>query len=240
MYKQMMGQQVELEDLMETDPVFCNSLKWLIDNKLQPNAEDEPIIDFDFTVTQEGFGISEIIELIPNGKKIQVTDENKDLYVSLQLQWRINGSIADQVRCLKQGFAEIIPEDHVMVFEPRELLLLLNGKSTVVVEEMRMAARYTGGYDATSTSVTLFWEAFQIMTQNERRMLLKFATGASRVPLDGFDPTFTITKSEFDKDALPTAHTCFNQLVLPPYQDVETLKKKVMMAVENTEGFQLT
>jgi len=236
----MVGQQVVLDDLMETEPVFCKSLKWLLANKLQPNPGDEPIVEFDFTVTQEGFGVTETIELIPDGKTIQVTDDNKDLYVSLQLQWRINGSIADQVKCLKQGFSEIIPEDHVTVFEPKELLLLLNGKSTVVTEEMRMSSRYTGGYEESSHTVLLFWEAFESMTQDNRRQILKFATGASRVPLDGFDPMFTITRSEFDKDALPTAHTCFNQLVLPPYDAIELLIEKIMLAVENTDGFQLT
>ena len=240
MYKQLMGQQVELDDLMETDPQFCTSLKWLINNKLQPNPDEDPIVEFDFTVTQEGFGTTKTIELIPDGKTIQVTDDNKDLYVSLQLQWKINGSISDQIRCLKQGFSEIIPEDHVMVFQPKELLLLLNGKSIVLAEEMRLASRYTGGYEADSSSIVLFWQAFETMTQAERRMILKFATGASRVPLDGFDPTFTITKSEYNKDALPTSHTCFNQLVLPPYENIEMLKEKVLMAVENTEGFQMT
>jgi hypothetical protein len=116
----------------------------------------------------------------------------------------------------------------------------LNGKSIVLAEEMRLASRYTGGYEADSSSIVLFWQAFETMTQAERRMILKFATGASRVPLDGFDPTFTITKSEYNKDALPTSHTCFNQLVLPPYENIEMLKEKVLMAVENTEGFQMT
>lgn len=37
--------------------------------------------------------------------------------------------------------------------------------------------------------------------------------GTSRVPLDGFDPAFTLSQSEHLVDALPTAHTCFNHLV---------------------------
>ena len=86
---------------METDPVFCKSLKWLLDNEI---GLDEPVVDFDFTANREGFGINEVIELIPDGKKTQVNDNNKDLYVSLQLHWRVNGSISSQIKFLKQGF----------------------------------------------------------------------------------------------------------------------------------------
>jgi E3 ubiquitin-protein ligase HUWE1 len=221
---------------METDPVFCKSLKWLLDNEI---GLDEPVVDFDFTANREGFGINEVIELIPDGKKTQVNDNNKDLYVSLQLHWRVNGSISSQIKFLKQGFSEVIPLDEVSVFDPNELLLLLNGKSVVVTAEIQIACRYTGGYDKESESIVLFWETFESMSQDERRAILKFATGASRVPLDGFDPEFTITKSEFDANALPSAHTCFNQLVLPPYKNAKNLKEKLLIAVQ-TVGFQLT
>ena len=78
MYKQIIGQQVELDDLMETDPVFCKSLKWLLDNEL---GLDDPVVDFDFTVTKEGFGTQETIDLIPDGSSVPVNDNNKDLYV---------------------------------------------------------------------------------------------------------------------------------------------------------------
>ena len=42
------------------------------------------------------------------------------------------------------------------------------------------------------------------------------------------------------ENALPTAHTCFNQLVLPEYKSVETLMQKLRYAFKNSSGFQLT
>ena len=33
------------------------------------------------------------------------------------------------------------------------------------------------------------------------------------------------------------AHTCFNQLVLPAYKHKKNLKKKLVIAVNNAEGF---
>ena len=36
---------------------------------------------------------------------------------------------------------------------------------------------------------------------------------------------------------LPMAHTCFNQLVLPAYTSKKTLKQKLLIAIQNAEGF---
>ena len=33
------------------------------------------------------------------------------------------------------------------------------------------------------------------------------------------------------------AHTCFNQLVLPAYKNKKVLKQKMIIAVQNAEGF---
>jgi len=38
---------------------------------------------------------------------------------------------------------------------------------------------------------------------------------------------------------LPMSHTCFNQLVLPAYRNRKLLKQKLMIALQNAEGFGL-
>ena len=38
---------------------------------------------------------------------------------------------------------------------------------------------------------------------------------------------------------LPMSHTCFNQLVLPPYKSRKLLKQKILTAIQNAEGFGL-
>ncbi|KAG8504495.1 LOW QUALITY PROTEIN: E3 ubiquitin-protein ligase NEDD4-like, partial [Galemys pyrenaicus] len=39
-------------------------------------------------------------------------------------------------------------------------------------------------------------------------------------------------------EKLPRAHTCFNRLDLPPYETFEDLREKLLMAVENAQGFE--
>ena len=83
------------------------------------------------------------------------------------------------------------------------------------------------------------------MEMETRQSILRFATGCPTVPLDGFDPEFTLVcNQEMSLDALPRAHTCFNKLVLPPYslheQGKEQLKLKLFQALEYGLGFGLT
>ena len=87
--------------------------------------------------------------------------------------------------------------------------------------------------------VLAFWRVFDNLSMEDRAKLLMFTTGTTKVPLDGFDPLFTITKGT-EKDALPRSHTCFNQLVFPPYESDEVCLSKLLLAVNNTDGFLLS
>ena len=79
------------------------------------------------------------------------------------------------------------------------------------------------------------------MKTEDRSKILAFVTGSGTVPLDGFDPAFTITKaSDTTRTALPTAHTCFNQLVLPDYGTQAVLQERLHVAVEEGGGFHMT
>jgi hypothetical protein len=42
-----------------------------------------------------------------------------------------------------------------------------------------------------------------------------------------------------DTDHLPVAHTCFNILDLPRYEDEKSLRSKLLSAMEHTQGFGL-
>ena len=93
----------------------------------------------------------------------------------------------------------------------------------------------------------------------ERGKILRFITGTNKVPLDGYNPPLTITKGMFttgskasvhrdsasgmkqtDVFALPIAHTCFNQIILPDYPSKEVLKERLLFAAAESAGFYLT
>ena len=57
--------------------------------------------------------------------------------------------------------------------------------------------------------------------------------------LDCFFTGLIIRKVDTPLDNLPVAHTCFNELHLPPYTTKEQLKDKLTFAINNTQGFNL-
>ena len=81
------------------------------------------------------------------------------------------------------------------------------------------------------------------MTEEQKRKLLKFVTSCSRPPLLGFkelDPPFCIQNAGAEPDRLPTASTCMNLLKLPEFRDEQSLRTKLLYAIESDAGFELS
>ncbi|KAF1783560.1 HECT domain [Phytophthora cactorum] len=114
--------------------------------------------------------------------------------------------------------------------------MLVNGKPTIDVEELRSCTVFQGGYDEHTQVVLWLWQALREFTIELRGQFLKFMTGTNKIPLDGFEPPLNLTKSDLDPQALPRTHTCFNQLVLPEYTSYETLVEKHQLAEVDSLG----
>lgn len=94
---------------------------------------------------------------------------------------------------------------------------------------------------------TWFFAIVSSYSQRELRQLLKFITGSSRLPIQGFSSLQGTAKSNkpftlhvvdtLSTDALPKAHTCFNRLDVPKYETMEKFANKLRLAVDETEGF---
>lgn len=87
--------------------------------------------------------------------------------------------------------------------------------------------------------VIWFWDiVFNDFNDTQRKQLLAFTTGSDRAPITGLeDIEFIIGIEGEDEEKLPTAHTCFNQLLFPLYKSREKMASKLKQAVENCEGF---
>ena len=77
-------------------------------------------------------------------------------------------------------------------------------------------------------------------SNEQRQHVLKFVSDCGKVPLDGFDPPFAIAGTDSGADSLPRAQTCFNKLILPAYPSRAALERKLLLAAENTVGFQFS
>ena len=233
-YRFLLGRPGTVPDLKELDPIFERSLRWMIRNDI------DGVIEETFSFQRSGFGEQTEVEYVPGGSAIRVTNDNKREWIGMVVAQRTGGDVAEQLAAVKAGFNELIPDDAVRIFTATELDLLLNGKPDIPVEDIRAGTVYNGGFAEDSVTVVIFWSVMSDLESKDQHAIIRFATGATKIPLDGFDPPFTITRSEHPDSALPSSHTCFNQLVLPAYQTKEVLREKLLFASTNATGFQLT
>ena len=127
------------------------------------------------------------------------------------------------------------------LFRPDELELVICGCPVIDFYELELAATYEEGYDHSHPTIVNLWKVVSEMTLEQKKAFLMFVTGSDRVPLKGLvNLTFIIQSHGPDSDRLPSALTCFNRLLLPQYSDREKLKERLIVAIENCQGFGLT
>lgn len=212
MYKRILGKPVSVKDMESHDPDFYKSLTWMLDNDITG------IITDTFSEEDEEFGMKKTVDLIENGRNIEVTNENKHEYVRLVVEHRLLSSVKDQMDHFLKGFHGIIPADLISIFNEQELELLISGLPDIDVDDWKSNTEYHN-YTAASQQIQWFWRAVRSFDKEERAKLLQFVTGTSKVPLNGFKELegmngvnrFNIHRDYGSKDRLPSSHTCFNR-----------------------------
>ena len=229
--------ECSMEALETVDPMFAKSLSWILENDIGDSfgetlcacRPDNSVVDF-----------------CSGGRNVDVNDDNKDVYVEGMIKFKLLDELEPQREAFIEGFYSIVSSDRMNGFALTELNLMLTGKEDFDVDEFAKACKFEGNLESDAPLVTWFWEILEAMNMETRQSMLRFATGCPTVPLDGFDPEFTLVcNQELSLDALPRAHTCFNKLVLPPYslheQGKVRLEEKLLQALEyGTVGFALT
>lgn len=242
-YKHLLGRPVELDDLLSLDPQFHKNLKWILENNI-----DEADLGLTFEADADNFGMVEAVELVPNGRDVPVSEDNKREYVRLVMELKLQKSIGKQMEALLDGFHQIVPPALLPVFNEYELELLISGQRAIDVTDWEAHTEYSAGYTAQSPQVQWFWHAVKSqLNAEEVAMLLQFVTGSGRVPLGGFAKLrglgalqkFGIAQVVLEKpNQLPTASTCFNLLKLPAYENEEQLLRCLTIAVHcGASGF---
>lgn len=231
-YKRILGKSVSVKDMESLDPEYYKSLVWMLSNDITD------IITETFSVEKDKFGLVETMDLIESGHTIPVTEENKEEYVKLVVEHKLQKSVQQQLDHFLTGFHEIIPAQLVSIFNENELELLISGLPDIDVDDWKSNTEYHN-YTAASPQIQWFWRAVRSYDKEERAKLLQFVTGTSKVPLNGFKELegmngfsrFNIHRDYGSKDRLPSSHTCFNQLDLPEYESYESLRQNLLVAI---------
>lgn len=96
-YKRILGKPVSIKDMETLDLDYYKSLLWMLENDITD------IITETFAVETDDFGEKQIIDLVPNGRNIPVTQENKEEYVQRVVEYRLVGSVKEQLDNFLKG-----------------------------------------------------------------------------------------------------------------------------------------
>ncbi|TMW57362.1 hypothetical protein Poli38472_003287 [Pythium oligandrum] len=239
--KIILGQPVSFEDLEYFDPELYKNLKWLLSN----DAVDT--LGLDFSVCEPMGTDMVVVDLIPEGRNVTVTDANKLQYVKRRFEYTLFESVSSQLFVFLKGVYEVIPQELLLLFDVEEFDYLLCGTDEIDVADWEAHTRSSLNLKGTRV-MRWFWEEVAAMPNEYRRRLLHFATGSSRVPLGGFSALtsydgklspFSLKGVSYQTNKYISSHSCFNRLELPLYKSRSELQT-VLYAILDGEIYGFT
>lgn len=237
-YRKLLGCPVDFSDLFSSHPVVANSLKSML------NFDDDPakfqesfMVNFEVS-SPDMFGNECKHELKENGKSVVVTMENRQEFVDLYTDWILAKSIHKKFKAFKQGFDLVMSQSCLAdLVIAEELEIIICGSTEWDIDALEESTRYDG-FTARQPVIVNFWEIVREFSESQRKKLLSFITGSDRIPVGGLSKLkLIIVKNGSDSDRLPTAHTCFNALLLCDYVSKEKLRERLVKAISNSKGF---
>ncbi|KAF9549865.1 hypothetical protein EC957_002436 [Mortierella hygrophila] len=233
-----LGQVNYLDDLPSLDPELYRGLMFL--KNYEGNFED---LSLYFTVDDEEMGQTVTRELIPNGANTIVTRENRIRYIYLTAHYRLNTQIDRQCKAFFRGLSDLIDPKWLWMFNQQELQVMMGGAQTgISLKDLAQNVVYSN-FERTDPTIEYFWSVVEEMSEEDRRLLVKFVTSCARPPLMGFaelNPKLCIRNAGREEDRLPTSSTCMNLLKLPAFTSRERLKEKLLYAIHSEAGFDLS
>lgn len=204
-------------------------------------------MEMTFEAETELYGEKISHQLKPYGNLIKVSQSNKEEYVRLYTDWLINKSIEKQFRAFRKGFFKVVTGEVIKVhpnltqlFSPVELERVICGAETLDFKDLEKAAKYEGGYSASTLVVKWLWEIVEAYDEYKKKSFLFFVTGTDRAPIMGLSSCkFVVERHCADSDMLPTSRTCSSVLLLPEYSSKAKLQLKLELALQHKEGFGL-
>ncbi|CAH1102309.1 unnamed protein product [Psylliodes chrysocephalus] len=224
--------------LKSLDPVLYRNLLYLRDYN-----GDISDLGLDFTTVNNDLGETRVMDLKPDGSNIPVTNENRLEYIQRLADLKLNSQLRKQCIAFRDGLNSVVPLTWLKLFSHTELQVIIGGDTQEIdVNDLCEHTAYGGEFSADHPTIVLFWKIVHRFTEVQKKQLLKFVTSCSRPPLLGFkelNPSFCI-QSSGTENRMPTSSTCLNLLKIPIITDEEVLRSKLLSAIEQQAGFELS
>ena len=250
-YKMILQEKIEFEDLVFIDTPLYNSLKNL---KADFGTIDENSDVFEALEMHYSLEIRDIngnlhnFSLLENKDGSNILVRNINDYINKRIEFLI-GLYEPFIKKIRESLFKILPKDKIFNFTSDEFELLVNGRPYIDLEEWEMFTEYKKPYNSQHKIIRWFWDILRNLSQKELSNFLLFCTGSSRVPLGGFKllesnrgniSKFTVEHVDYVKGVknFVKAHTCFNRIDLPEFTDKEELIEAIkFVSVNEITGF---
>ncbi|KAI8854456.1 hypothetical protein BC829DRAFT_359730, partial [Chytridium lagenaria] len=235
-----LGRLSYLDDLSSLDKKLYDGLIFL--KNYQPELVKD--LGLTFAIEEEIKGQRTTVDLVPNGADVPVTKDNRFSYIYRVANYKLNERIARQCRAFFHGLSDLVNPRWLRLFNQKELQIMLSGANLPIdIEDMKRNITYGGDFHELHPTIVKFWSVVEEFSEDDRVNLVRFITSCPRPPLLGFKellPSLCIRCSGDDIDRLPTASTCVNLLKMPAYTSIESMRDKLLYAIQYGAGFELS
>lgn len=239
-YKLLVDQTITVDDLAELEPSLGRGLKSILQMDRQTfdlsGLEGTP-----FEIELTSLHPSRPLRFRLPTIHTSLSFENREEFVQLYAEAILHRTVELPLQAFIRGFKFTFGKSILFQYHPREIETLLCGSQSFDYHALQHTTIYEGGFTARSPVIRWFWDIFHYqMTEAQRQKFLAFVTGTDRAPVGGLGRLeMRIVKNGPDTDRLPSAHTCFNTLLLNSYSSRDRLAYWLLMAIENCSGFGL-
>jgi hypothetical protein len=162
-----------------------------------------------------------------------VTEANREEYAKLKVMHQLVGCRVPQLTALRKGFESIKLRNQLRLFSVTELTDVMCGQQSVDADEVIAALEFSGFGRGTRTPQYI-QETLRAWPEPTLKCFLRFITSMTCVPPDG--GKIKISKDHGSRDAYPKAHTCFNRLDMPDYNDKAVVTQRLQFCVDNVDA----
>lgn len=236
--KNILKQKITLDDLQYYDLELHEAFKKILATDIKEPDSNFPYV---WNVRDKKTKQLERVDLIPNGSKIMLCNQNKNQYildVIKYISYTVNKKIIDAI-C--EGFYSLIPYEIISIFSVEEFDFILSGQTKIDLKDWRNNTEYKG-YSDTSNVIEMFWSILGELSNEKLLSFFTFCTGCAKPPINGFKnlqssrkqiSKFCVEKLENTQNSLIIAKTCFNRIYLPEYKTKKEMARSINTIVTN-------
>ncbi|CAI9104744.1 OLC1v1003485C2 [Oldenlandia corymbosa var. corymbosa] len=209
-YKLVLGQELDLEDIISFDATFGKTLQELqalvcrkryLESMTGPSQVQISDLRFQGTSVEDlclDFTLPGHPEYVLKSGDENVNLNNLEDYLSLVVDATVRAGIRRQMEAFRSGFNQVFDISTLQIFSPDELDYLLCGRREMwKAETLADHIKFDHGYTAKSPAIINLLEIMGEFSPEQQRAFCQFVTGAPRLPPGGLavlNPKLTIVR----------------------------------------------